>query len=181
MPALRPAPWTAWCHGDERFLKSARPSADEQGSESVHMEGRVRATGRGIVANAVASVIVVACLTVLTACIDRAELEQVRREAEQSHADLERRQAVVAVEVVRLNFEQFYGGRGHGPAPTIAAQLVQMMNAAEGSKRTFTYVADTVTGPWQVVIKADGDALHVAAYGSQTAQPVERITLAVRR
>lgn len=143
----------------------------------------MREMGRRIAAHATALVIVAACLTVLTACVDRAELEQVQREAQRSHGVAERQQAVIAVEVVRLNYGRIYGARGFGSvaAPTVAEQLVRMMNSAEGPKRTFTYVADHVTGPWQVVIKAEGDTLHVAAYGSTVSQPLEQISFGTRR
>jgi hypothetical protein len=152
----------------------------------------MRELSSGIVAKATALAVAVSCLPVLTACgpSELPEIAQARQEFERRKPDLERRQAIMAVEGVTANLDFIQGvGYQTWTAQRAAERLVALMNSAQVPMpgepkvpgRKFTYVSDTVTGPWQVVIKAEGDALMVAAYGSNTAQPVEQRTIAVRR
>jgi hypothetical protein len=126
--------------------------------------------------------VAVSCLTVLTACGNSEQIAQARRELEASKAHLERHQAVMAVEMVTANYGMIRaGGYQSWTAEKAAAQLLSVMRSTKAPGHAFTYVRDTVTGPWQVVLKTDGDDLKVAAYGSSTAQPVEERTITVRR
>ena len=145
----------------------------------------MRDLGFGIVTKATTMAVAVSCLTVLTACGsgDRPDIAQARQEFDRSKADLERHHAVMAVEFVTANYGLIRDGGGYQSwtAQKAAAQLLPMMKSSQAPGQKFTYVSDAVTGPWQVVIRAEGDALKVAAYGSSTAQPVEERTITVRR
>lgn len=47
--------------------------------------------------------------------------------------------------------------------------------------RQFTYVHDKATGPWQVVIKVDGDYLLVSGYGEDLTNSLATKSIKVSR
>jgi hypothetical protein len=101
--------------------------------------------------------------------------------------------AEMAITMVEANLGNLQDGGGYQEwTPEKAAtQLVQLMNTAQTPEPSvpktqnvqFTYVKDTVTDPWQVVIKADDaqSSIIVSAYGTDTAAPLLSKTITVSR
>ena len=137
--------------------------------------------------------LIVASLLSLQNCSRRQppEVAQAPNQTAQLKPDLEHRQALLAVESVAANLDALQGGAGYQSwtAEKAAEQLIILLNSAQipnpDSPKTlgptFVYVANQVSAPWQGVIKVDGDALQVEAYGSNTLEPVEKRRIPVNR
>lgn len=140
-----------------------------------------------------ALILLAALACTLPACgkKDPPQAPPAKAQAVPANAAAERNKAFLAVESVRANLGALQDGGGYQSwtAETAAAKLVTLMNAAQApgpdmpqaSGQGFTYVADKVTAPWQVVIRADGKSLVVAAYGSNIDQALEERTFEVSR
>lgn len=111
-------------------------------------------------------------------------------QSEQIKPDLSQRQAVMAVESAVANIDAMVNGGGYQSwtAEQVVEKTVPLMNSAQsaatgeaaGAAPSFTYVAGQVSEPWQVVIRAEGNAVHVEAYGSSTGEPLEKRTVSVQ-
>lgn len=108
-------------------------------------------------------------------------------------ANLIQRQAQIALDMVEADLGAMQDGGGYQAwsAQKAIDELVPALNAAllpePGEPPIpgphFTYVKDTATGPWQVVIKLDDaqTGIVAAAYGSNTATPLATKSIAVSR
>ena len=137
--------------------------------------------------------LVMAVLLALSACGkgDAPQPGMARKQVDQVQYDLERRMAVMAVEVVAASIESVLdlGAVQAMPDGDLTDKFVAMMNSAQapdpGEPKTlapkFTYVANRVSGPWQVVLRLEGETLSVLAYGSNVSQPLEQRTVPISR
>lgn len=130
--------------------------------------------------------LVAALLLALPAC-GKNESPQVagaKSQAAREQGGLEHRMATMAIELLRAHVDYIFelGADKSLTSGNLAEKLAASMNSAStpgagdsvslGPK--FTYVANQGTGPWQVVLKVEGQVLRVTAYGSDTAVPLEQ-------
>jgi hypothetical protein len=146
----------------------------------------MRQRSREVLAAMTSVIVAVSCLPILAGCgfSELPEIAQARQEFEERKSDRERREAAIAVEIATASIGFVRGGGYQAvTAQSTAERLVALMNSpqAPAPGRRFTYGAGDVTGPWQVVVRAEGDTLTIAAYGKNTARPVEQRTIAVGR
>jgi hypothetical protein len=94
--------------------------------------------------------------------------------------DLELSMATMAVEFTLASFDSVQSGKSW-TREEIPKEFASYMNSTQtqSSGRKFTYVADQATGPWQVVLKVEGTALQVIAYGSNTGQVLEQQSIPI--
>jgi len=128
----------------------------------------------------------VASLLALSSC-GKKESPQVADAKSQSAREqkgLEYRLAKTAVELLYAHVDYILElGADQSLTPeNLAEKLVASMNSANtpgtgdraSSGPKFTYVANQVTGPWQVVLRVEGQILRASAYGSDSTVPLEQ-------
>lgn len=137
--------------------------------------------------------LVMTVLLALSACGkgDAPQAGEARKQVDQIQYDLERRMAVMAVEVVSANIESALdlGAVQAMSDGELTDKFVAMMNSAQapdpGDPKAlapkFTYVANRASGPWQVVLRLEGETLSVLAYGSNASQPLEQRQVTISR
>lgn len=143
------------------------------------------------------AVLAIISLLVFSACgkSETPQVQEAKRQVAPMQPELERRMAFMAVESVVANLDSMLdlGGYQSLAGENGADKLVAMMNSAQapdpGDPKypnpkvpgpRFTYVANEASGPWQVVLKFEKEALRVTAYGSG-GQPLEQRTVLLDR
>lgn len=137
--------------------------------------------------------LLVVVLVVATACgkSGTPPAGEAQRQSGQSYADLERRMAILAVEALVANIDSMLDLGAFQPqaGEHASEKIVAMMNSAQAPEPgdpklpgpRFTYVADQGSGPWQVVLRIEGESMRVTAYGSSAGQALEQRTIPLGR
>lgn len=140
--------------------------------------------------NGLLAVLVAASALTLPGCGKSApEAGVTPQQSKQIKPQLEEREAMMAVEFAVANIDalQNSGGYQNWTAEKVVEKVVPLMNSAQapapgvaaGAMARFVHVAERASGPWQVVIRAEGDTVHVEAYGSSTDRPLETRSIRV--